>query len=187
MRRQVIPPIARHLRGGSGVRRVLDLGAGTGRTLSQLGRAVPDAKYFALDLSPHYLRHAARVLRDVRDVSFIVDNAERTPFRDDELDVVTSTFVLHELPLRARQRTVREAFRVLKRGGRLVLLDSAQLGDAAELRVFLENFAASMNEPFFPSYLGEPLEALVESEGFVLRETAPCFLSKLVVAQKPVD
>ena len=42
-----------------------------------------------------------------------------------------------------------------------------------------------MNEPFFKSYLGEPLEDLFAAQGFVPREPQPCFLSKLVVAAKP--
>jgi len=115
----------------------------------------------------------------------VVDNAERMPFRDGELDVVTSTFLFHELPSRARQSVAREMLRVLKPGGLLVVLDSAQLVESTELRIFLENFAASMNEPFFASYLREPLERLFGAEGFSLRETATCFPSKLVVAAKP--
>ena len=185
MRRQVIPPITAFVSGAEGPSRILDVGAGTGRTLGQLARALPDAKYFALDLSPYYLRHATRALSSVRDVSFVVDNAERMPFRDGELDVVTSTFLFHELPTRARQAVAREAYRVLKPGGLFVVLDSAQLVESDELRVFLENFAASMNEPFFASYLSEPLEGLFEAHGFSVREVAPCFLSKLVVAAKP--
>jgi SAM-dependent methyltransferase len=198
MRRQVIPPIATWLRAvGQSARsaaaattterpsRILDVGAGTGRTLFQLARALPNEKYFALDLSPYYLRRATRALEDLRDVSFVVDNAEHMPFRDAELDVVTSTFLFHELPARARRAVTREMYRVLAPGGLLVILDAAQLIESAELGVFLENFAASMNEPFLSSYLSEPLEGLLEAQGFELRETAPCFLAKLVVAAKP--
>jgi ubiquinone/menaquinone biosynthesis C-methylase UbiE len=114
-----------------------------------------------------------------------VDNAEHMPFRDGELDVVTSTFLLHELPARARRAALSEMARVLKPGGLLVLLDSAQLNDSAELGVFLENFAVSMNEPFFADYLGLPLEGLLEAERLTVQKTTPCFLSKLVVATKP--
>ena len=185
MRRQVIPPITEFLRGRPGPHRILDVGAGTGRTLLQLSRALPHEKYLAMDLSPYYLRHAARELQGVTDVSFVTDNAEHMPFRDAELDVVTSTFLFHELPTRARQRVASEMIRVLKPGGLLVVLDSAQLSESEELRVFLENFAQSMNEPFFSSYLEEPLEDLLSLQGFVTREPSPCFLSKLVVATKP--
>ncbi len=190
MRRQVIPPISEYLAKSriapsAGPRRILDVAAGTGRTLLQLTLAHPREKYFALDLSPYYLKRAARLLEGAFDVSFLVDNAEHLPFRDAELDVVTSTFLFHELPARARTHATHEMWRVLKPGGLLVLEDSAQLVCASELQVFLENFALTMNEPFFRDYLESPLEALVQNAGFELGASRPCFLSKVVVATKP--
>jgi ubiquinone/menaquinone biosynthesis C-methylase UbiE len=185
MRRQVIPPIELFLRAAQRPSRVLDVGAGTGRTLRLLATARPKEKYFALDLSPYYLRRAGRVLEAVEDVSFLVDNAERMPFRDGELDVVTSTFMFHELPARARATVAREMFRVLRPGGLLVIEDSAQPSESPELEVFLQNFAVSMNEPFFGDYLSSPLEALFAEQGFAIDSTVPCFLSKVVVATRP--
>jgi ubiquinone/menaquinone biosynthesis C-methylase UbiE len=187
MRRQVIPPISEFLKRESrrGPRRILDVAAGTGRTLLQLAEAHPDERYTALDLSPYYTKHAERVLAGVRDVSFVIENAEKLPFRDDEFDVVTSTFLFHELPERARRNVFSEMRRTLRPGGLLVIEDAAQLVESAELRVFLENFAIGMNEPFFANYIERPLEELLKAAGFVNVRTKTAFLSKIVVAEAP--
>jgi hypothetical protein len=48
------------------------------------------------------------------------------------------------------------------------------------MRVFLENFASSMNEPFFADYIAADLVAAVLEAGFEVSPVARCFLSKVV-------
>jgi hypothetical protein len=64
-----------------------------------------------------------------------------------------------------------------------VIEDAAQLIEAADLRVFLENFASSMNEPFFADYIATDLASLVIEAGFELVSVERCFLSKVVTAR----
>ena len=45
------------------------------------------------------------------------------PFPDESFDVVVSTLAFHHLPTAAKQAALREAFRVLSWGGRLLLVD----------------------------------------------------------------
>jgi ubiquinone/menaquinone biosynthesis C-methylase UbiE len=182
MRRQVIPPLTRFFRESPGKKRVLDVGCGTGRTLVQLASAHPGHKYFGVDLSPYYLDRARELLAG-RDVSLLVDNAEALPLKDATFDAITSVFLFHELPTRARRNVLREMRRLLKPGGLLVLEDSAQLEDSPELAVFLTNFGNDMNEPFFASYLRESLEAELPAAGFRLEHREPAFLSKVLVAR----
>jgi len=185
MRRQIVPPVTRYLRArdpDAGPARILDVACGTGSALNQLALAHPNEKYWGVDLSPYYLRHAGRRLGHVRDLSLITENAEQLPLADASFDVVTSVFLFHELPARARRNVLAEMRRVLKPNGLLVIEDAAQLTEASDLRVFLENFSASMNEPFFADYLRDDLGRALTEAGFAVSAEERAFLSKVVTA-----
>ena len=52
---------------------------------------------------------------------------------DGEFDAVTNVYLFHEMPKEARRNAAREYARVLKPGGKLFFVDSAQVGDGAAL------------------------------------------------------
>jgi len=188
MRRQIVPPVTRYLRArgtAAGSARILDVACGTGSALNQLALAHPAERYWGLDLSPYYLQHARRRLGHVQNLSLVTENAECMPLADASFDVVTSVFLFHELPARARRNVLSEMRRVLKPGGLLVIEDAAQLSEAQDLRSFLENFALTMNEPFFADYIENDLASAIAEAGFAVRSVERCFLSKVVTASLP--
>ena len=81
------------------------------------------------------------------------------PFSDATFDAVTCVYLLHELPPAARAAVAKEAARVLKPGGVLVLADSIQLGDRPHVDRHLGRFG-DFNEPYYRSYIREELVAL---------------------------
>jgi ubiquinone/menaquinone biosynthesis C-methylase UbiE len=187
MRRQVIPPITRHLRSrpAEGAR-LLDVACGTGRALRQIAIAHPDLRLYGVDLSPYYLQLAAENLRDVApDARLLTENAEALPFRDGHFDVVTSVYLFHELPRNARRHVFREMLRVLAPGGLLVIEDSAQLSESATLATVLGRFSEEFHEPFYNDYLADDLASALDEVGFQVERTEPCFVAKVVVARKP--
>jgi ubiquinone/menaquinone biosynthesis C-methylase UbiE len=185
MRRQVIPPISRFARQRSGrCLRIADVACGTGRGLAQIAAALPGHRYFGIDLSPFYLEAARRQLASVPEVTLIAENAETLPFRDGYFDVVTSTYLLHELPRKSRRRAVDEMVRVLRPGGLLVIEDSAQLVESSDLGVFLEGFAREMHEPFYRDYVRDDIEAIIEKAGLEAGPTERAWLSKVVSGRK---
>ena len=188
MRRQVIPPITRHLRErepAAGPARLLDVACGTGRTLAQIHVAHPALRLTGLDLSPYYVQHARTVLDAVPDASFVAENAEAMPFKDDWFDVVTSVYLFHELPRNARRNVLREMLRVLRPGGLCVIEDSAQRVESPEMMFFLERFPEDFHEPFYTDYLGDDLAEAAREVGFEVAGAEAVFVAKVVTLRKP--
>src|SRR5688572_28548588 len=114
MRRQIIPPIVEHARRLDRTPKILDVACGTGRALEQLRRALPQAGFSAVDLSPWYVD---AVRERMPGVDARVGNAEALPWPDASFDVVFSVFLFHELPRAARRQVWAEMRRVLRPGG----------------------------------------------------------------------
>jgi ubiquinone/menaquinone biosynthesis C-methylase UbiE len=185
MRRQIIPPIARFVNEGNQDARVLDVGCGTGRSLLQLRAALPGLSYTGLDLSSYYLEFASELLGNAGPISLDEGNAEEMPYEDDSFDVVTSTYLLHELPCNARTRVLREMYRVLRPSGIVVIAGSTQLGDSEELGEFLRNFSKDFHEPFHRDFIEQDLGTALSDAGFSVDSSQIHFVSKVVVAHKP--
>lgn len=184
MRRQVIPPLVEQARAAPGPKRVLDVGCGTGRLLKQLVQALPDHDFAGVDLSPFYLAEARRLLGAEPSVALLAANAEELPFRDAYFDAVVSVYLLHELPRNVRRNVLKEARRVLRPGGLLVLQDSAQHSDAPDLAEVLAGFGRDLHEPFHADYLRDDLSDLLAETGFRTLRVEPCFVAKVVVARR---
>ena len=97
--------------------------------------------------------------------SFTQAAAEALPFADASYDVVTCTYMLHEVPLPVRKAFFAEAHRVLKPGGVLVINDSIQLGDRPSRDPFIGNFG-DFSEPWYRCYIRTDLGKLGEDAGF---------------------
>jgi ArsR family transcriptional regulator len=100
-----------------------DLGCGTGQLSAALAPFV--ARVIAIDRSAEMLQAARRRLKEVGDAASNVEvrrgDLESLPLADGELDAATLMLVLHHLPDPAA--ALREAARVIKPGGRLLIAD----------------------------------------------------------------
>jgi ubiquinone/menaquinone biosynthesis C-methylase UbiE len=164
--------------------RLLDIGCGTARFLDFVKQAWPRLPVLGLDLSEAYIREAKRHLRGRSRLGFIVGNGEAIPLADASLDAVTSIFTFHELPPEVRRTVIRECARVLKSGGRLVLLDSLQRGDMPDYEGLLEMFPQNFHEPYYSSYLDEDFPAIAGASGLAHVRDVPAFVSKVMVFDK---
>lgn len=97
--------------------RLLDVASGTGDLALEIQEACPDCEVIASDFCAEMLAHAeSRGL-----VKTIVADALNLPFPDQSFDVVTVAFGLRNMSDYAA--ALREMGRVLRPGGRLVILD----------------------------------------------------------------
>jgi ubiquinone/menaquinone biosynthesis C-methylase UbiE len=104
---------------------VLDVGCGTG-TLAIVAKehvgASGDVR--GIDASPEMIARARKkAKRAGLDVGFENAVVEAMPFADAHFDVLLCTLMLHHLPSATRGQGAREMRRVLKPGGRLVVVD----------------------------------------------------------------
>jgi ubiquinone/menaquinone biosynthesis C-methylase UbiE len=187
MRRQIIPPVTRFVAAAGGAQhvRLLDVACGTGRTLHQLSCSHPALRLYGVDLSPAYVRLARKQLDEVAEISVAVENAEALPFADRAFDIATSVYLFHELPRNARRNVVRELFRVVRPGGLVVIEDSAQLVESAEIATALQSFPGEFHEPFYADYLEDDLAGLLAEIGFEVVSRESHFVAKVVVARRP--
>lgn len=85
-------------------------------------------------------------------------DAESLAYRSDTFDHVILFFLLHEMPPEARENTLREAVRVLKSGGRLLITEYGEKPEHHWLYQFFPfRWLLGNLEPFLPGFWQESL------------------------------
>ncbi|MFO0582134.1 MAG: metalloregulator ArsR/SmtB family transcription factor [Anaeromyxobacter sp.] len=132
---------------------VADLGCGTGALTAELAPRV--RRVVAVDQSAAMLRAARKRAADLPNVTFHEADLAALPLEDASVDAALLVLVLAYLEL--PEAALREAARVVRPGGRLVVLDAARHLD--------EGLRRRMGQAR-PGFTPDELERLVEHAGF---------------------
>lgn len=115
----------------SGVRpgnKVLDLAGGTGDLTKKFSKIVgPSGKVVLADINSSMLEVGRERLTNqgyVGNIEYVQANAQYLPFEDNTFDVITIAFGLRNVT--DKDEALRSMFRVLKPGGRLLVLEFSQ-------------------------------------------------------------
>jgi arsenite methyltransferase len=121
-----------------GDERLLDIGCGRGAVLLMAAQRLPRGRAVGIDLwsTKDQSGNAESVTRRNAKLEGVADRVElhtgdmrQLPFADDAFDVVVSSLAIHNVPgADQRARAVREAARVLKKGGTLMIADIRHTG-----------------------------------------------------------
>ncbi|CAG9410041.1 bifunctional demethylmenaquinone methyltransferase/2-methoxy-6-polyprenyl-1,4-benzoquinol methylase UbiE [Providencia sp. PROV188] len=172
----------------SGVRRnqrVLDLAGGTGDLTAKFSRLVGEKGEVVLaDINDSMLKMGREKLRDlgiVGNVNYVQANAEELPFPDNYFDCITISFGLRNVT--DKDKALRSMFRVLKPGGRLLVLEFSKpileplnkAYDAYSFHILPRIGQVIVNDPESYRYLAESirmhpnqetLKGMMENAGF---------------------
>ena len=100
------------------IKRILDMGCGTGQLTVGLKEQYPNAEVWGIDVGGPMVRFAHMRAVDLDyDVHFAQRLAEDTKFPDNHFDMVTSFLLFHEVTSEAAEKIVQEAHRILRPGG----------------------------------------------------------------------
>ncbi|KAG2429387.1 hypothetical protein HXX76_011152 [Chlamydomonas incerta] len=180
----------------SKVKHIVDFGAATGLSSLELLRAFPGAeRVTGLDLSPHFLavgkweqeRRVAAAGGQPERLVFVHGLAEDTGLPAGSQDLVSMCLVCHELPQAATKAIIKEAYRILRPGGAMCIMEMNP-ESAVFQRIFGNPFAYTAfksTEPWLQEYIALDMPGALREAGFaevVTRESTP--RHKTVVAVK---
>jgi ubiquinone/menaquinone biosynthesis C-methylase UbiE len=150
---------------GRDYRCIVDLGCGFGKSTFSLKQKYPKAEVTGVDLAASCLRLALQRAneRGLR-IHFRQANATATGLPSGTADLVTSTMLLHELPLEVLPGVFAEAARLLSPGGLLRFLDFQYTGDEFRDLAMTEHGTRN-NEPYLAPMMRADVAGMARAAG----------------------
>ncbi|MDD6072094.1 MAG: class I SAM-dependent methyltransferase [Clostridiales bacterium] len=164
--------------------RVLDLCTGTATNAIRIAQVLPKTKIVGVDISKDMLRVAKGKIRKrhIRNVKLYSMDATNTRFKDKCFDKVLLSLVLHELEEPLADAILKEAKRVLKDDGRIIVTEWEPSHTLWRKILFLP---VHLLEPkSYHAFIKKDLEKYFGKFGLEVVEEEHCDYSKVLVVEK---
>jgi len=142
---------------------VLDVGVGPGLLAREMADSVGETGRIAgIDQSVDMLAMSQRRCADLEHTEFSEADATKLPYPDDSFDAVVSTQVYEYVP--DMKKALSEAARVLRKGGRIQILDTAwdsvvwNTTDSKRMHRVMSAWDEHLHDPNLPATLGIRLQ-----------------------------
>lgn len=167
--------------------RIIDLGASTGHFTMALQEVYPHAEIWGVDLSARALEHCQRVANsNGYGWKLFQCAAEATSFHADSFDLAASYILLHEIPAPTIRDLFREALRLLRPGGDMIMSDVTRYADIDKLSAWKADHGARFGgEPYWRESASLDLAALAREVGFADVEAGGIY-PHVVQGRKPL-
>lgn len=108
--------------------KLIDVACGTGDIAKLFSEATKNkSKVQCVDPNKKMISLSKQKLRDCKNISWKIASAEKLPFKDSEFDYYTISFGLRNT--KNLNKSLSEAFRVLKKGGRFFCLEFSKINN----------------------------------------------------------
>lgn len=168
--------------------RVLDMCCGTGTNGLSIAMKRPKATVVGLDRSQSMLRKARqKVIRHgLKNMKLICRDAADTGFKDELFDYVVIGLVLHECTPELWNSILSEAHRVLKKDGRLFVLDWDRQNTPGRRCIFAPMYLVeTLGTPrYFKEYYNSDKAKFFSAYGFMAEENVKCRYSFVISLKK---
>ena len=121
---------------------ILDYGCGVGNYSQKVIKFNPK-KIIGIDISDVSIEKAKKNKETIENIEFLVDNCEKTKFKDNTFDIVYGTGILHHLNL---DSCIKEIYRILKPNGRFLFIEPLGTNPFINLYRKLTPMARSVDE-----------------------------------------
>ena len=180
---------------------IVDIGCSVGVSTFYLADAFRQAKnIYGFDLSPYFLA-VAKLRQSSSDlitgdfeeamlerIRWIHGKAEQTCFQTNEMDLVSVSFLLHELPQAPSNNIFKELYRITKPGGIIALTDNNPRSPVIQNLPPILFTLMKSTEPWSDEYYVYNVEGSLEATGFVNVETLSTDpRHRTIIAMKPFE
>src|SRR3989344_1218921 len=144
--------------------KVIDLACGTGTQaikLAQNGHVVT-----GIDISPDMVSRAKRKNKGANNPVFKIKNATKTSYPESSFDVSIISFALHDMPHSMRREVIKEAKRVTRPNGKIVIVDYSKHSNRVT-RKLLYYLTKTWESRYYDNFLDKGLDYYLRQENML--------------------